>query len=503
MNLKLLIFSPLIISLIFLLPIFSGHSVFIRRAAKTFACVHFIYSLLLIVFYNANLPLNFSDEITFFNEKWFGSLGISLSLGVDGISVLLVILCSFLTLMSCMASKGVIKSKHSLYYSLIFMLETAVLGVFCSRDMFEFFLFWELELVPMYFLISLWGSGNAKKSAMKFLLYTFIGSLFMLCGLLMLYNFNFISTQELTADIGNLNFDYDSVPIYVQCITSILIFIGFAVKLPIIPLHNWLPAAHVDAPTPVSMLLAGILLKMGAYGIIRFNIQILSDAFLILVPYLVILAFINIAFAAVLAYYQTDIKKIIAYSSISSMGIVLLGLCSGNLAGITGAVFLMLAHGIISAALFFIVGIIYKRISTRDIGQLGGLALVMPKTAGFATLFCLASVGLPFLISFPGEFLVFFGAVISSLLNNYLIQVVALSSIIVLVLSAIYILKFLHKSFYGQLQLRFDSACDLISHEFIILFSLSVVIILFGVLPMPIIDLVIPAIRQATEAFGG
>ncbi|MGN0017850.1 MAG: NuoM family protein [Candidatus Gastranaerophilaceae bacterium] len=504
LSLNILVFSPLLISILFLLPIFSGHSVLIRRFAKGFAGIHFVYALLFLVFFNTNIETNYETALTFFNFDWLGSLGISLTMGLDGISIFFVILTSFIVLTSAIASKGIIKSKHGLYYALIFIVESAILGVFCAQDMFEFFMFWELELIPMYFLIGLWGEeSSAKKSAMKFLLYTFLGSLFMLCGFLMLYNFNFISTNELTADMRALSFDYDSVPIYLQLFAAVLMFIGFAVKMPIIPLHTWLPNAHTDAPAPVSMILAALLLKMGAYGILRFNIQLLPDTFLMMLPYLTVLAFINITFAAIVAYYQTDIKKIVAYSSISSMGIVLLGFCSLNLIGISGAIFLMLAHGIISAGLFFIVGIIYKRTGTRDINQLGGIAKVMPRLAGFTLILVMASIGLPGLIAFVGEFLVFFGTFISSILNNYLIQVIALASIIVLILSACYMLKLMHGVFYGVILERWEKLSDILNHELFVLLSLSLTALIFGIMPMTILNIIEPFVGNIIMAFGG
>lgn len=523
-SLKLLVFSPLLISIVFLLPIFSGHTVLIRRFAKIFAGLHFLYALLFYVFANfttendnylslinsiagnvenGQLPLNFFSELTFFGSSWINSLGIKLTFGLDGISIFFVILTSFLVLMTCIASKGIIQQKHSLFYALIFILETAILGVFASCDMFEFFMFWELELIPMYFLISLWGDGKAKKSAMKFLLYTFIGSLFMLVGFLMLYNFNFIATGMFSADIHTLTLNIDTTPVYLQILASLFMLFGFAVKLPIIPFHTWLPNAHVDAPTPVSMLLAGILLKMGGYGIIRFNLQLLPDAFLYIAPYLVVLAFINIIFAAIVAYYQNDIKAIVAYSSISTMGIVLLGICSLNTLGIAGAIFLMLAHGIISATLFFIVGTIYKRTKTRELVQLGGLAKVMPRLAGFSLLFMFAGIGVPATMGFVGEFLSFVGAFGSSILNNYMIQTIVIISILVLILSAAYLLKLIHKVFYGSQLERWNSLSDITNHEFVILFVMTFVVILFGVYPMPIIDTISPCILSIVEAFGG
>ena len=251
------------------------------------------------------------------------------------------------------------------------------------------------------------------------------------------------------------------------------------------------------------MLLAGILLKMGGYGIIRFNLQLLPDAFLYIAPYLVVLAFINIIFAAIVAYYQNDIKAIVAYSSISTMGIVLLGICSLNTLGIAGAIFLMLAHGIISATLFFIVGTIYKRTKTRELVQLGGLAKVMPRLAGFSLLFMFAGIGVPATMGFVGEFLSFVGAFGSSILNNYMIQTIVIISILVLILSAAYLLKLIHKVFYGSQLERWNSLSDITNHEFVILFVMTFVVILFGVYPMPIIDTISPCILSIVEAFGG
>lgn len=503
LSLKLLIFSPLVMAIIFLLPIFSGHGILVRRIAKSFAGCHFLYTLLFLAFFDSSLKSNYDSSITIFGQDWLQSLGISLTFGLDSLSLYLVILTSFLILMACIASKGIIRSKHCLYYALIFLVQFSVLGVFCAQDMFEFFMFWEIELIPMYFLISLWGNKDAKKSAMKFLLYTFLGSMFMLCGFLMLYNFNFISTSQLSASLNNLNFDFDTAPMYLQILTSVLILFGFAVKLPIIPFHTWLPNAHVDAPAPVSMLLAGLLLKMGAYGIIRFNIQILPDAFLFIIPYLVALALINIIFSAIVAYCQSDIKKIVAYSSISSMGIVLLGLCSVNVLGLSGAIFLMLAHGVISAGLFYVVGILYHRTSTREILQYNGIASVMPRLAGFTLLLVLAGIGVPGLMAFNGEFLIFFGAFCSTILNNYYIQVIAIISILVLVLSACYSLKLMHNVFYAEVSERWEKLNDIAFHEFFVLFTLAFVVLLFGLMPQTILDNLQTFVTSVIGAFGG
>lgn len=494
-SLTILIFLPLLIGLVLLTPIFRGHEVLIRRFTKGFASLEFIYTLFMLVCFEPSENLAFYENLTFFGLDWIPALGIKASFGVDSLSLILVVLTSFIFLLAVIASKSNIRHKHQLYYSLIFILQSAVFGVFCARDMFLFFLFWELELIPMYFLISQWGHGNAKKSAMKFLLYTFIGSLFMLLGFLFLHYYNFLISNQFSADLAVLN--VSSLPVNLQLLISILILIGFAVKLPIVPLHTWLPNAHVDAPTPISMILAAILLKMGGYGIIRFNMQLLPDVFGMIAPALIILALINIVYTAFIAYCQTDLKKIVAYSSISNMGIVLLGLSSMNLIGTSGAYFHMLSHGIISAGLFMIVGIIYNRTKTRDIAQLGGLVSVMPRLMAFSVILTFAAVGLPFTMGFIGEFLAFLGIFNS---NFALIGLVAL---IILVLSVCYMLKFLHKTFFSNMFERWERVQDITTHEFFVLGALVGVVILFGIYPMSILNMIIPILDSIVQALGG
>lgn len=282
---------------------------------------------------------------------------------------------------------------------------------------------------------------------------------------------------------------------FMQMVISVLLLIGFAVKMPIVPLHTWLPDAHVDAPTPVSMILAAILLKMGAFGIIRFNMELLPEAFKNIAPILAILALINIVYTALVAYAQTDLKKLVAYSSISNMGIVLLGLCTLNLIGFSGAMFQMLAHGVISAGLFMLVGIIYIRTKTREISDLGGLGAVMPRLMGFGLILSLASVGLPLLIGFIGEFLVFLGAFNSPLD----VKLYAIIAIFVLILSAAYIFRLLHKTFFANMFDKWQDVKDITNHEFVVLFALSLVIIFFGMFPMSLLNIVQPVLTDIMQ----
>lgn len=504
LSLIALIFSPFVAAVLLYTPFFKNNEVIIRRFSKGFASLHFLYSILFLVFFNPlNDSISYYKEITFDGISWVQPLGFKFAFGMDGISLLMVILTSFIFLLALIASKSNIRQKHKFYYSMILLLETAVLGVFCARDMFLFFMFWELELIPMYFLIGQWGSGKCKASAMKFVLYTFLGSLAMLLGILLLYFYNFATYGNMTADFSAISVSSPDFPIFMQILISIFLLIGFAVKMPVVPLHTWLPDAHTDAPTPVSMILAAILLKMGAFGIIRFNIQLLPEAFKLIAPVLLIFALINIIYTALVAYAQTDLKKLVAYSSISNMGIVLLGLCSLDLIGFSGAVFQMIAHGIISAGLFMLVGIIYIRTKTREMFELGGLGHVMPRLMGFGIILSLASVGLPLLIGFVGEFLVFLGAFNSSLDElNAPIRIYAIIAMLILVLSAAYILKLLHKTFFANIFERWSikgSVSDITNHEFIVLFALTLVIGFFGIFPMAVLDIIQPVLTNILQ----
>lgn len=501
LSLLVLIFSPLVAGSLLFSSFFKNNEVRIRRFSKGFASLHLLYTLLFLVFFNPlNEEISYYKEITFWGTSWVQPLGLKMAFGLDGISLLMVILTSFIFLLALIASKSNIRTKHKFYYSMIFLLQTAVLGVFCARDMFLFFMFWELELVPMYFLISQWGGGKCKASAMKFVLYTFLGSLFMLLGILLLHFYNFATYGNMTADFSAISVNAPEFPMFMQVLISILLLIGFAVKMPIVPFHTWLPNAHVDAPTPVSMILAAILLKMGAFGVIRFNMQLLPNAFKLIVPVLLVLALINIIYTALVAYSQTDLKKIVAYSSISNMGIVLLGLCTLNLIGLSGAIFQIIAHGVISAGLFMLVGVIYIRTKTREITDLGGLGAVMPRLMGFGIVLSLASVGLPLLMGFIGEFLVFLGAFNSSVDElNAPVKIYAIVTILILILSAAYILKLLHSTFFANIFEKWNEVKDITVHEFVVLFALTLAVGFFGAFPMSIINIAQPILANILQ----
>lgn len=490
LSLSLLIFLPLIGAGIIFGPWFPQNEVKIRRFAKGFGGLVFIYSLFFVAFFNP-LRKGFQFEEAL---QWIPQLGINYAVGIDGISVILVVLTNFLVLLSLIASKYSITKRHKLYYSLIFILQTAILGVFAAKDLFLFLLFWEVELIPMYFLISIWGSGRREYSAMKFILYTFAGSIFMVAAILGIVYYNFSQTGNISFDLNTYTYMKSFIyPNLFGILAFTGFFLAFAVKLPVVPFHTWLPDAHVDAPTPVSMLLAGILLKMGGYGLIRMNYQIFPEIIGLLAPIIVILGIINIIYAAIVAIAQTDLKKLVAYSSVSHMGIVLLGLGAANVAGISGAVFQMVAHGIVSAGLFMIVGIIYLRTHTREISQLGGLGQNSPRIMYLSMVIALASLGLPLLVGFAAETLAFYGAFIST--TDY-IQVLTVIAAIGVIFTAVYILWMFQRVFFGNIFDRWRHFSDASPHELVVLISLTLVTVFFGIYPAGLTGIFVPTISN-------
>lgn len=467
-----------------------------HRVATIISAIIFAFSL--VIWQGEAIPfLRVATSSLFEIQPWLPSLGIHYAVGTDGLSLTMVILTTFLLLMAVIASWSNITKRHKLYYSMLFILITAVLGVFLARDLFLFFLFYELELIPMYFLIAIWGGPNRKYASVKFVLYTLFGSVFLLAAILGIYA---VSLQQGAPMAGIFLFDtvksnLTTVSLAAQSLIFLAFFIGFAVKLPVVPVHTWLPDAHVEAPTPVSMLLAGILLKMGAYGMLRFCYQFMPEAAIEWSPWVAALAVINIVYTAGIALVQKDLKKLIAYSSVSHMGFVLLGLAAMNPAGFNGAVFVMFAHGIVSAALFMCVGVVYLRTHTRMIADFGGLATNMPAYF-FAFLFmAMASLGLPLLMSFASETLVFYGAYTSNLFefvwqNGFFgqpfvwnMQLATILSAIGVVLGAAYLLWMIKRIFFGQLSDKWKALPDLAFSEVMVLASLGVLVVAYGIQP--------------------
>ncbi len=488
LSIPFLVFLPLAASLLIMSPLFTSNEISIRRFAKGVCGFHFLYMILMLVFFNSANP--YESQIHFFGLDWIQSMGVKFLFRLDGISLILTVLTSFVFLIASIASKLNIRRNHKFYYSMLLLLMSAILGVFTSSDMFMFFMFWELELIPAYFLIGgNWGVGYSethKKSAVKFVLFTFLGSMFMLLGILLLHYYNYVSNGILSSSFVDIA--DSAIPEKIQYLIAICLLIGFGVKLPVIPLHSWLPDAHTNAPTPISMILAGILLKTGAYGIFRFNYQIMPESFISIAPVLGIFALINIIYTAFVAYTQTDIKRIVAYSSISNMGLILLGLCAYNELGLSASVFHMIAHALVTSGLFMICGIVYLRCKTRDINSLGGIAQKMPRLFGFSTLIILASIGVPAFAPFIGEILTMLSALFSEI--GDILKLVSVFSLPLLIISSCYMLKFLHQAFFGKMPEAYDKINDISVHEFVILASITAGLVIFGLFPSAILNLV-------------
>jgi NADH-quinone oxidoreductase subunit M len=417
------------------------------RTIRTFALVvsllTFVLSLHLVAHFN-----EISAEYQFrINVPWIPSYGISYQMGVDGISLFLILLTTLLTPLSILASYS-ITDRPKEYFLFMLLLETGVIGVFASLDLFLFYVFWEVMLIPMYFLIGVWGGERRIYAATKFVLYTMIGSVLMLVAIIALYflhgnatgTFTFSYPDILAAITGGKLVLVPRVELYL----FLAFFVAFAIKVPLFPFHTWLPDAHVEAPTAGSVLLAGVLLKMGAYGMIRFSLPLFPNVSHLFAPIIMFLAVVGIVYGALVAMVQPDMKKLVAYSSVSHMGFIVLGIFSFTQQGLEGAVFQMLNHGVSTGALFLLVGVIYERRHTRLIEQFGGLAKRMPVYAAFFLIVTLSSIGLPGLNGFVGEFLILLGTFHVDRTR----AVVAATGVI---LSAVYMLWMYQRVIWGEI----------------------------------------------------
>jgi len=410
-------------------------------------------------------------------ESDFVEFTLRYAVGVDGLSLALVALTGFLFLVAVLISWR-IELRPREYFAWIMLLETSLLGVFSAMDMVLFFLFWEIELIPMYFLISIWGTGRKLYSAWKYVLYTLFGSAFMLVGILVL---GFSAGTFDIRELGQIDEIKDAV-IPVQAIFFLLI-IAFCIKLPVVPFHTWLPDAHTDAPTAVSVILAGVLLKMGGYGILRLSFSIMPDVARDASVWLASFAVVSILYGAIVTLMQTDLKRLIAYSSVSHMGYVLLGASALGTVGLTGAAMQMFTHGLITGFLFVLVGMVYDRTHTRNISDLSGMAHRMPFIATMMVIAGLASLGLPGLAGFVSEVTVFLG----TFRHHEFLTILA---VIGIVLTAGYILWMIQRVFWGELSERWKEIGDATAWwERGPLLAMAAVILLVGVYPAVMLDL--------------
>ena len=495
--LTIITFLPLVGALP-LLAIKKENTKGIRNWALALSILTFVASVPLFTGFDlSSSRMQFEQSV-----PWIPSLGIQYHVGIDGISLFLVLLTTFLTPLAILSSWNSIEKRVKEYYLFMLLLETGMVGVFIALDLFLFYVFWEVMLVPMCFLIGVWGGERRIYAAIKFFVYTMVGSVLMLVAIISLYFLNETSS-------GTLTFDFSTILANVQSGSLILtsrqqywlflaFFVAFAIKVPLFPFHTWLPDAHVEAPTAGSVILAGVLLKMGTYGLIRFCLPLFPEATLELTPLISVLAVIGIIYGALVAMVQPDLKKLVAYSSVSHLGFVVLGIFALNEPGMEGAIYQMLNHGISTGALFLLVGMIYDRRHTRLINEFGGLAAPLPVFSTMFLIVTLSSIGLPLLNGFVGEFLILLGAFGASRANLTL-PVIATSGVI---LSAVYMLWMYQRVIFGEVINPKNKALrDLSLRERLILVPIVVLIVWMGVYSSPFLRRMDSSVSHILQSF--
>ena len=432
---------------------------------------------------------------------WIPSLNISYAVGIDGMSLLLILLTTFLTPLALLGTWNSVSLRLKEYTVMILLLEVGMIGVFASLDLFLFYVFWEAMLIPMYFIIGVWGGKDRVYAAVKFFLFTLFGSLLMLVAILSLGFF--AASQpggQFTTNLLDLYRIAPRLPLNLQTWMFLAFALSFAIKVPLFPLHTWLPDAHVQAPTAGSVILAGVLLKMGTYGFIRFCLPLFTEAALRAAPYVSTLAVVGIVYGALVAMVQTDVKKLVAYSSVSHLGFVMLGIFAMTDEGMQGAIIQMVNHGLSTGALFLLVGMVYDRTHTREISEYGGVAKLMPVYATFFLIVSLSSMGLPGLNGFIGEFLVMLGAFTSPVLDGRVFAAVAGLGVI---FSAVYLLWMYQRVFLGPVRANGlyggHTLSDLTRREIAVLVPIVLIIVWIGVYPKTFLRVSAPMAKHTVE----
>ncbi len=485
---------PILSTLIFLPVVGAALILLIGRGQERLTkWVALIVSLAVFVL---SLPLfsefDRSTHLMQFTERheWIPSWNIVYFLGVDGISVLFILLSTLVTILCVLISWNSIKTKVKEFYIAILVMEGAMIGVFSALDFFLFYLFWEAMLIPMYLLIGVWGGPNRVYAAIKFFLYTLVGSVLMLVGIIVLYSYG-------GHTFNILELVQKSYPYEVQFWLFWAFFAAFAVKVPMFPVHTWLPDAHTEAPTAGSVILAAVLIKMGAYGFLRFSLPLFPDASRAMMVPMLVLSVIAIIYGAVVCLAQTDLKRLIAYSSVSHMGFVTLGIFALNMQGLEGGILQMVNHGVVTGALFLSVGVIYDRTHSRQISDYGGLATVLPVYAGFFMVFTLASIGLPGMNGFIGEFLIILGGFTASKWAGAL----AATGIII---GAAYMLWLYQRVFFMETNQKLAGLKEMDMREIITLLPMIILIFWIGIYPDTFLSFMHPSVENLLRrVYGG
>jgi NADH-quinone oxidoreductase subunit M len=472
------IFIPLLGSLVILfLP--KERIAAVRWTAAIFSFIPMILSFILTWDYYFNYSASANLAFVEGPFTWIAALNAQYFLGVDGISVPMIFLTGLLSFISIIASFN-IQNRVKEYFVFFLLLETGMMGVFSALDFFLFYVFWEIMLVPMYFLIGIWGGPRKEYAAIKFFLYTLFGSIFMLVSILMLY----FASDPHTLNMMTLIQTAPAMSHTLQMLCFVFFFIAFAIKVPVWPFHTWLPDAHVEAPTAVSVILAGVLLKMGTYGMLRVSWPMFPEAVRYFSIPIAILGLIGIIYGALVSMAQKDLKKLVAYSSVSHMGYCMLALGAfSSVTAMTGVMFQMVSHGLITGALFLLVGVLYDRAHTREIAAFGGLGVKLPVYTGLMVLFSMASLGLPGMSGFVSEFMVFIGSFSS-------FKIITAIAVLGVVLTAGYMLRMVQRMFLGEFNMaKWGGLTEINIRELLIVSPLAVLTIVIGVYPSPLSDM--------------
>src|SRR5205809_983446 len=471
--LSIILFTPAIGALLILLLDKRNENA-IKWVANITAVIGFVVSVPLWFWFDSQaVDFQFVER-----APWIPSIGAEYFLGVDGLSTLLILLTTLMGFIAVLSSWSAITERVKEYYIFLLVLQTGMLGAFMALDFLLFFLFWEVMLVPMYFLIGIWGSANRLYSAIKFFLYTLVGSVVMLLGILAVY-FQTPATATSAHSFDVTLMQGMNLPADLQWWVFLAFFLGFAIKVPMFPFHTWLPDAHTDAPTAGSVILAAVLLKMGTYGFLRFSLPILPEASRQFVPFIVFLSIVGIVYGALVALAQKDWKRLVAYSSVSHMAMVMLGMFALNPVGITGSIVQQLNHGISTGALFLLVGVVYERRHTREISEYGGLSKVMPVYAAIFLIMTMSSIGLPTLNGFIGEFLILQGVFVAS-------KTWAAFAASGVVLGAAYMLYLYQRTMFGKMENpKNERLLDLSHREFATFAPLLILAVWMGIYPAP------------------
>ncbi len=481
-NLTLITFFPLlgIPIIVFLSILFEESEELQKICALVVTLIAFVISIPLFTKFQSGVPgMQFEQFL-----PWIEGLGVNYHIGIDGISLFLVLLTTFIMPITILSAWNSIEKGLREFLILLLFLETALIGTFIALDMILFFIFWEAVLIPMYFVIGIWGTERRIYAAVKFFIYTAFGSALMLIAIFYLYFLHLEQFGVPSMDV--LDFYKLSVPfggvLSPQGLAFLAFFLAFAIKVPMFPFHTWLPDAHVEAPTAGSVILAAVLLKMGTYGFLRFLMPFFPEATVAFLPFLIAIAIIGIIYGAMVAFAQTDLKKLVAYSSVSHLGLVMLGILVLNIQGVEGGIYQMINHGLSTGALFIIVGMIYERRHTKKIAEFGGIAKVMPIFAAFFLLATLSSIGLPLLNGFVGEFLILLGA----FKFNYVYSILGATG---LILGAVYMLWAYQRVMFGPLEKPANKALiDINLREIMVLLPIAILMFVMGIYPKPFLS---------------